>query len=139
MTDSTTTANGTSSASATITVRLIKSFDYKNYRNLVFHGLDLTSTNLNQLAELVSQRISQNVVLSRLFPSDFLDTFKLYYQPHSAKTSNPIINVGGDEKLVLVDWVKSLLEVGLVDGCEISYFNWSQYESYIKDPKALWE
>jgi hypothetical protein len=128
-----------SCTTTTITVRLIKSFQYKNYRNLVFHGIDLSAINLNQLAEMVAVKISGNPVLTRLFPAGFLDTFKLYYAPHAAKTNNPIINVGQDEKLVLVDWVKALKEVGLVEGCEISFFNWAEYEEYVKDPQALWE
>lgn len=133
------TASAPSTTSATVTVRLIKSFQYKNYRNIVFHGLDLTAINLTQLAEMVAQRISGNAVLSRLFPAGFLDTFKFYYQPHSAKTNNPIINVGEDEKLVLVDWVKPLSQLEFVHECEVSYFNWAAYEEYTKDPKALWE
>lgn len=106
---------------------------------MVFHSVDLDTTNLTRLAEMVNEKISSSAVLSRLFPSTFLDTFKLYYQPHAAKTNNPIINVGQDEKLVLVDWVKGLRECGLQDGCEISYFNWGDYEEYCRDPKALWE
>lgn len=133
------TSTSTSASSATITVRLIKSFQYKNYRNLVLHNIDLTSTNLNSLAEVIAEKIAQNAVLSRLFPSGFLDTFKLYYQPHAAKTNNPIINVGEDEQLVLMDWVKPACQVGLVPECEISYFNWASYEEYINNPQALWE
>lgn len=126
---------------ATLTVRLIKSFEYKNYRNLVFHDLDLQATNLSTLENMIKERIAANPVLARLFPADkaFLDTFKVYYHPHAAKTNNPIINVGEDEKLILCDFVKPLSEFGLTNQSEISYFNWEAYQVYCQDPKALWE
>jgi hypothetical protein len=41
---------------ATITVRVVKSFEYKNYRCLVFHDLDLNTTTLAQLKDMVNER-----------------------------------------------------------------------------------
>ena len=38
---------------ATVTVRIIKSFEYKNFRSLVFRDVDLHRANLGTLREMV--------------------------------------------------------------------------------------
>jgi hypothetical protein len=45
-----------SSMSATVTVRLVRSFEYKTVRVLYFHELDLEGTTLEQLKEAVDER-----------------------------------------------------------------------------------
>lgn len=47
------------------------------------------------------------------FENCHFDTFKLYYHAHGAKTNNPLINVGGDESLVLHDYEKPLHDFGI--------------------------
>lgn len=130
------------SSSATLTVRLIKSFEYKNYRNVVFHNVSLSDLNVGKVEGMVRERIAASPLLNRLFPTDSpmpLDTFKMYYQRHAAKTNNPIINIGEDEKLVLCDHTKSLDKLGFSHETEISFFNWDQYQTFINDPKFKWE
>lgn len=126
----------------TVTVRLIKSFEYKNFRNVVFHDLDLNSISLGDLEEMTRAKISESVVLSRLFPTDSpvpLDTFKRYYTRHAAKTNNAIINVGEDDRMVINDYVSKLGEIGLEHETEISWFNWEEYLKFCQDPKFRWE
>lgn len=40
------------------------------------------------------------------------DMFKIYSQPHGAKTSNPVINLNNDETLILPDWSQTLSALG---------------------------
>ena len=130
------------SKNATVTVRLIKSFEYKNCRNVVFHDLDLTAVNLNQLEQMTRERIEASPILVRLFPKDSsvpLDTFKRYYTRHAAKTNNAIINVGEDDKMVIFDMVRTLADLGLTHETEISWFNWEEYQKFCKDPQFKWE
>jgi hypothetical protein len=130
---------------ATITVRAIKSFEYKTCRNLLFHHLDLTHTTLGDLERMVWERIAENSVLTRLFPRTatgspaVLDTFKLYSLPHAAKTNNPIINLEDDERLVLFDYSRPLANVGFQHEAEVSFFNWQAYEAYRNNPHFKWE
>lgn len=136
MTDTSTTGG------ATVTVRLIKSFEYKNFRNIVFHNLDLSTLTFADLEAMTRERIAANLVLSRLFPSNSsapLDTFKRYYTRHSAKTNNAIINVGEDDKLVIHDYVSKLNTIGVEHETEISWFNWNEYQKYCNDPTFKWE
>lgn len=123
-------------------VRLIKSFEYKNFRNVVFHNLDLSSVTLKDLERMTRDRIETNPVLSRLFPKDSpvpLDTFKRYYTRHSAKTNNMIINVGEDEKLLLLDFDSKLADLGMEHETEISFFNWEEYQKFCNNPQFKWE
>ena len=127
---------------ATVTVRLIKSFEYKNFRNVVFQNLDLSIINLGDLEKMTRERIEANPILTRLFPvtsSIPLDTFKRYYTRHSAKTNNAIINVGEDDKLVIHDYVSKLNEIGFNHETEISWFNWEEYQKFCNDPTFKWE
>ena len=41
---------------ATITVRIIKSFEYKNFRTLIFTNVNLHELDLNKLCDLVWER-----------------------------------------------------------------------------------
>jgi hypothetical protein len=127
---------------ATVTVRLIKSFEFKNFRNVVFHGLNLSSLNITDLERMTRERIAASPLLSKLFPIDSqfpLDTFKRYYTRHAAKTNNAIINMGDDQNLVLCDHSKSLSDLGFTHETEISFFNWDQYPEFCNDPKFKWE
>lgn len=47
---------GLGDTGASITVRIIKSFEYKNFRSLVFHNVDLSMTSLSRLREMVWER-----------------------------------------------------------------------------------
>lgn len=127
---------------ATVTVRLIKSFEYKNFRNVVFHNLNLTALSLGDLQQLTMQRIEASPLLVRLFPKDSLvplDTFKRYYTRHAAKTNNAIINVGEDDKMVILDMEGKLADLGLTHETEISWFNWEEYQKFCNDPQFKWE
>lgn len=85
--------------SATLTVRIIKSFKFRTERSLVLHNVDLTTTTTAQLKDIAQKAILdksgwkpyRNVLLGLLFfpPSIFantsLDTLKLYTNAHGAK------------------------------------------------------
>lgn len=41
---------------ATITVRIIKSFEYKNFRSIIFHNVNLHDVTLENLCNMVWER-----------------------------------------------------------------------------------
>ncbi|PJF18394.1 hypothetical protein PSACC_01779 [Paramicrosporidium saccamoebae] len=79
---------------ATVTVRIIKSFEYKNFRSLVFQNVDLHTATLDTLRAMVWER-SNCVAIHNLgirttpglkqYEQCLFDTFKMYYQAHGAK------------------------------------------------------
>lgn len=91
----------------TLTVRLVRSFEYKTVRPVYLHDIDLEATTLSQLKSIIDERLQSTDNL-KLMQSVPFDTFKIYSQPHGAKTSNPVINLNDDDKLMLPDWSQSL-------------------------------
>jgi hypothetical protein len=62
----------------------------------------------------------------------------MYTQAHGAKTNNPIINVGDNDKLILKDYTISLYKYGFNHETEISLLNWSDYHNYEMNPSSKW-
>lgn len=94
------------STEATITVRVIKSFEYRTTRNLVLHKLNLQTTTVGELKDLARKAIQSDGAW-RPYRNVVLDTLKLYTKAHGAKTSNLIINLdhedwilGGDDGIL---------------------------------------
>ncbi|KAK7206679.1 hypothetical protein BZA70DRAFT_274843 [Myxozyma melibiosi] len=121
---------------ATITVRLIKSFEYRTEKNMVLKDLDLTTTTVGDLLELAKKNI-QTQSAYRPFRNVEFDTLKLYTQAHGSKTSNLIINLDHDE-WILSDPSKTLEECGFVNETEVSMFNRELFEKYKENPVEKW-
>ncbi|KAG0297048.1 hypothetical protein BGZ98_000720 [Dissophora globulifera] len=125
------------STAATLTIRVIKSFEYRTSKNLVLHAVDLTTTTVGQLRVLIIEKIKtlpgwkpyQNVVF---------DTLKLYTKAHGAKTMNLIINMENDQDLVLANDEELLVNRGIENETEISIFNREIYEAYKQHPDIKW-
>ena len=132
----------------TVTVRVIKSLQYKNYRTLVFRDVDLRATTLGALEQLVRARIAETPGLAQ-YRACALDAWKTYYHKFGAKTSNPMINVPpraagpeaarADMALFLVDADASLWDLGVRDETELSFFSRADYDAYLEDPTMKWE
>ncbi|KAI0637341.1 hypothetical protein C8Q77DRAFT_1097119 [Trametes polyzona] len=122
---------------ATLTVRVIKSFEYRTEKSLVLHHLNLETTTVGQLKETVRQAI-QTQPAWKPYRNTTLDTIKLYTKAHGAKTTNLIINLDHDE-WIFDDDSKTLAELGLENESEVSFFNRQAYEEFKKHPDTKWE
>ncbi|KAI6167138.1 hypothetical protein EDD17DRAFT_1110205 [Pisolithus thermaeus] len=122
---------------ATITVRVIKSFEYRTEKSLVLHKLDLQKTTVGELKNIAKQAI-QSGPGWKAYRNVDLDTLKLYTKAHGAKTSNLIINLDHDD-WVLDDENKTLAEVGFENETEVSLFNREAYEKYKLNPEIRWD
>ena len=120
-----------------MTVRIIRSFEYRNHRNLVLHHLDLTTLTRPQLLAIVDKNLKEVPALKPIASGKY-DTLKLYAQPQGAKCNNPIINVGGDEFLIITDGERPLSELGVRHETELSLFNWEDYKQYQLNPVSKW-
>ncbi|KAH0584198.1 hypothetical protein H2248_009753 [Termitomyces sp. 'cryptogamus'] len=118
-------------SSATLTVRIIKSFQFRTERSLVLHELNLESTTVADL-----KNIARNAVLTKPgwkpYRSVVLDTLKLYTKAHSAKTTNLIINLDHDDWILNDD--KTLADCGFENETEVSFFNRELYEQFKLNP-----
>ncbi|WWD22835.1 hypothetical protein CI109_107329 [Kwoniella shandongensis] len=121
---------------ATITVRVIKSFEFRTQKSLVLQHLDLRSLTVGQLMERVRQEIQKQSGF-KPYRTLKLDTMKLYTVAHGSKTSNLIINLNHDEWIL--DENKILAEVGAQNETELSFFNRESYEAFKLDPEVKWD
>ncbi|KAF3087308.1 hypothetical protein TWF569_001022 [Orbilia oligospora] len=134
---STSSDHNDSLKTATITVRVIKSFPYRTCKNLVVRGLDLTTITIgefkaravNDVKTLPGWKPYQNVEL---------DSMKLYTKAHGTKTQNLIINLDRPDWM-FDDDSKTLAEVGCEHETEVSFFNRTAYDEYLADPVNKWD
>lgn len=122
---------------ATITIRVIKSFQFRTTRSLVMHHVNLEIITVGQLKENIRQVI-QSQQAWKAYRNVQLDTIKLYTKAHSAKTTNLIINLDHDDWILNED-NKVLADVGIEHETEVSIFNKAHYEAFKQDPKTGWD
>ncbi|KAF9218520.1 hypothetical protein BS17DRAFT_791249 [Gyrodon lividus] len=122
---------------ATITIRVIKSFEYRTERSIVLHKLNLEITTIGELKEIARRTIMTGPAW-RPYRNAVLDTLKLYTKAHGAKTTNLIINLDHDEWILGND-SKILADSGLENESEVSFFNREAYEKFKLNPEIRWD
>ncbi|TDL25062.1 cytoplasmic protein [Rickenella mellea] len=123
--------------SATLTIRIIKSFEFRTERSLVLHDVNLETTSVKDLKEQVLQ-VVQTESRWKPYRNTVLDTLKIYTQAHGAKTTNLIINLDNDDWF-LDDDTKLLATVGLDNESEVSFFNRDAYDKFKANPETRWD
>ncbi|KAF8803578.1 hypothetical protein BYT27DRAFT_6730638 [Phlegmacium glaucopus] len=123
--------------SATLTIRIIKSFTFRTERSLVLHDVNLVTTTVTQLKEIAKQNVATQPGW-KPYRNVVLDTLKLYTKAHGAKTSNLIINLDHDD-WILAEGDKTLVELGFANETEVSFFNHRDYEAFKLDPQTNWD
>ncbi|PIA19073.1 hypothetical protein COEREDRAFT_84995 [Coemansia reversa NRRL 1564] len=116
-----------------ITIRIIKNFEYRLYKNIVI-PVNTTSTTVGALKELCLKRINTD---SKFKPYRGIkyDTLKLYTQAFGNKTQNLVINT---DDIGFLDDMLFLKDAGIRKETEISFFNRKSYNAYIMNPQMLW-
>ncbi|KAI5964800.1 uncharacterized protein KGF55_001870 [Candida pseudojiufengensis] len=136
------TSNVRPATDALITIRIIKSFPYRNVKNLVLKDIDLKATTSKQLLELVINNINSNGSL-RPFRNVNYDSLKIYTKAHGSKSMNLVINFENDDNWTILKRNneiknKSLWDLGVQNETEISLFNWDAYEEFKSNPEEKW-
>lgn len=140
---------------AVITIRIIKSFEFRSMKAYVAKSIDLTTTTISQLEDMCRKEVTSNSAF-RAFRSyaDKLDTLKLYTRAHGSKTTNLIINLDHPEWVLedanIAGLVKNaddgktkanttLAEIGVENETELSFFNREAYDKFLADPSTKWD
>jgi len=123
--------------SATLTLRIIKSFEYRTEKSLVLHNINLEQVTVGELKELAREAVKTRTGW-KPYRAITLDTLKLYTKAHGAKTTNLIINLDHDE-WILDDNSKVLVDLGFENETEASFFNRDAYHNFQANPETLWE
>jgi len=122
--------------SATLTLRIVKSFEYRTEKSLVLHDVNLETTTVGRLKEVAKETIQSKPAWKPYRTVNF-DTMKLYSKAHGAKTTNLIINLDHDN-WILDDDSKLLVDVGFENETEVSLFNRELYEAFKANPETRW-
>ncbi|XP_056245093.1 UPF0538 protein C2orf76 homolog isoform X2 [Seriola aureovittata] len=87
---------------AVVTVRLVRSFEHRNFKPVVFHGISLDQT-VQDFIQFVRDDITTRPGLPPPFRKYAYDTMKIIHQAHGAKTNELVMSLDDDEKLILQD------------------------------------
>ncbi|XP_038645755.1 UPF0538 protein C2orf76 homolog isoform X2 [Scyliorhinus canicula] len=108
-----------SSEKVTITVRLVRSFEHRNFRPVVYHDV-----NVNQSVKEFLKFL-QN------------DALKIIHQAHGAKSNDLVVSLDNDDQLMLKE-ASTLKEAGVAHETEMAFFKREDYETFKKNPVAIW-
>ncbi|GAA6038151.1 hypothetical protein JCM8097_005762 [Rhodosporidiobolus ruineniae] len=119
-----------------LTVRIIKSFEFRTTKNLLLPHVDVTTTTVGQLKDICREQV-KTAAGFKPYRTVELDTLKLYTKAHGAKTTNLIINLEHDDD-ILRDDTATLQSVGIENEAEVSFFNGELYEAFKANPVQNW-
>lgn len=88
------------SEEVTITVRLIRSFEHRNFRPVVYHGVHLDQT-VKEFIVFLKQDIPLKTSLPPPFRNYEYDKLKIVHQAHKSKTNELVLSLEDDDKLLL--------------------------------------
>ncbi|XP_074071102.1 UPF0538 protein C2orf76 homolog isoform X1 [Macrotis lagotis] len=89
-----------SSEKATITVRLIRSFEHRNFRSLVYHGVNLDQT-VKEFIVFLKKDVPLRTGLPPPFKHYKYDKMKIIHQAHKSKTNELVLSLEDDDRLLL--------------------------------------
>ena len=113
----------------TITIRLVRSFEYRSIKNVVIKSIP-TSTTVRGLIEEIGKEIQNSSTLPVPFKNSDYDTIKIFTFAHGQKPNNTAINLEEDDKYILTNLDSKLEEYGIKNETELSYFNLAAYNKF---------
>ncbi|KAL0491278.1 hypothetical protein AKO1_009972 [Acrasis kona] len=119
-----------------LTVRLVRSFEYRNVKNMVLKNVDLENTTTEQLLDVVLKEIDANRAYLPHRGRKY-DTIKIYYKAHQNKPNHLVINLGDDDTHILKPGL-TLAAQGIEQETELSCFINEEYEAYKSNPENKW-
>ncbi|XP_053184079.1 UPF0538 protein C2orf76 homolog [Scomber japonicus] len=121
---------------AVVTVRLVRSFEHRNFRPVVFHGVSVEQT-VQEFIQLVRHDIATRPGLPPPFKKYAYDTMKIIHQAHGAKTNELVMSLEDDEKLILQEGL-TLRAAGIANETEVAFFRKEDYGLYKANPHTAW-
>ncbi|CAL8240840.1 unnamed protein product [Merluccius merluccius] len=119
-----------------VTVRLVRSFEHRNFRPIVIRAVDLDQT----VDEFIS-RVKTDVATRDSLPPPFrnfgYDTMKIIHQAHGFKTNELVMSLEDDDTLILPP-ASTLAAAGVANETEMAFFSGKDYGLYKANPHAVW-
>uniref|UniRef100_A0A7N5KTE7 CB076 protein n=2 Tax=Ailuropoda melanoleuca TaxID=9646 RepID=A0A7N5KTE7_AILME len=124
------------SKGVTITVRLIRSFEHRNFRPVVYHGVNLDQTT-KEFILFLKQDIPLRTSLPPPFRNYKYDKLKIVHQAHRAKSNELVLSLEDDDTLMLEE-DSTLRTAGIAHETEIAFFCEEDYKNYKANPISSW-
>ncbi|XP_028291373.1 UPF0538 protein C2orf76 homolog [Gouania willdenowi] len=124
------------SEEAVVTVRLVRSFEHRNFRSVVFHGVCLEQK-VEDFIRLVRDDVATRAGLPPPFKNYAYDTMKIIHQAHGAKTNELVMSLDDDETLILGSDL-TLKAAGVANETEVAFFKKEDYGLFKANPKTTW-
>ncbi|XP_045843118.1 UPF0538 protein C2orf76 homolog [Meles meles] len=119
-----------------VTVRFIGSFEHRNFKPIVYHGVDL-----DQTTKVFIVFLKQDIPLRTSLPPPFrnckYDKLKIVHQAHKAKTNELVLSLEDDDWLMLEE-ACTLRAAGIAHETEIAFFCEEDYKNYKANPISSW-
>ncbi|XP_070566461.1 UPF0538 protein C2orf76 homolog isoform X2 [Ptychodera flava] len=122
---------------ATLTVRLIRSFEHRNIKPLVFRNVDLELTT-KEFIRLINKEIQERPGIPPPFKKYSYDTLKVLHSAHGTKPNDLVINLEDDDILILEEDTRLRDCRGVAHETELSYFKREDYDKYKANPTLKW-
>ncbi|XP_048666379.1 UPF0538 protein C2orf76 homolog isoform X3 [Marmota marmota marmota] len=84
----------------TVTVRLIRSFEHRNFKPVVYHGVNLDQT-VRDFMVFLKQDVPLRTSLPPPFRNYKYDKLKIIHQAHKSKTNELVLSLENDDRLLL--------------------------------------
>jgi hypothetical protein len=121
---------------ATVTVRLIRSFEYRTVKPVVLHHVDVSLT-VHDFITHLKQDIQTRPGILAPFRTHSYDTLKVFCHAHGMKPNDLVINTENDSELIL-QGDKLLSAYGITNETELSFFSMQDYEAYKTSVQTKW-
>uniref|UniRef100_A0A3P8UD42 Chromosome 2 open reading frame 76 n=1 Tax=Amphiprion percula TaxID=161767 RepID=A0A3P8UD42_AMPPE len=120
---------------AVVTVRLVRSFEHRNFKPVVFHGVSLDQT-VQDFIEFVRGDIATKPGLPPPFRKYAYGMY-VCLDFHQSWTNELVMSLDDDDKLILQD-DQTLRTAGVANETEVAFFREEDYRLYRANPKTAW-
>ncbi|XP_006921069.1 UPF0538 protein C2orf76 homolog isoform X2 [Pteropus alecto] len=124
------------SEEVTITVRLIRSFEHRNFKPVVYHRVNLDQT-VKEFIVFLKQDVPLRTSLPPPFRNYKYDKLKIIHQAHKSKTNELVLSLEDDDRLLLKE-DSTLKAAGIANETEIAFFCEEDYKNYKANPISSW-
>ncbi|XP_039728612.1 UPF0538 protein C2orf76 homolog isoform X1 [Pteropus medius] len=124
------------SEEVTITVRLIRSFEHRNFKPVVYHRVNLDQT-VKEFVVFLKQDVPLRTSLPPPFRNYKYDKLKIIHQAHKSKTNELVLSLEDDDRLLLKE-DSTLKAAGIANETEIAFFCEEDYKNYKANPISSW-
>uniref|UniRef100_A0A3B3ZR67 Uncharacterized protein n=1 Tax=Periophthalmus magnuspinnatus TaxID=409849 RepID=A0A3B3ZR67_9GOBI len=112
---------------ATLTVRLVRSFEYCNFRPVVFREVSLEQS----VREFTQHVLKGNC---KFESGKIFNTMKVIHQAHGAKTNDLVMSLDDQDKPFLQE-NQTLRDAGVSNETELAFFKKADYDTFKANPQ----